>query len=381
VNVRPDQPNERRPAAAFDEVFPSGSDSRNVALRRFTIVVVTIFWISQFGANTLFTQLTSPSSAWETMWPRALSCVVGEVITLVGIALQDRWRDAPLRIRAYWAVAFTIASSAVLGALGYLIFEAFLGPMGDSPLWTRFWYNYAVQVVPRLWVFGTVYAMALAISYSSDVRQREEEIVGLRALAQETQLRALRSQLNPHFLFNALNSIAALIRDGKSEQAEAVTEDVADFLRITVTLDPQRLITLGEEAALQRLYLDIQKVRFPTRLNIIFDIGPTVEDALVPNLILQPLVENSIKHAVAQSTEPVTVRVSASADGSKLRVLVEDDGGNAASGGAASGSSIGLVNVAQRLTAHFGSSATLTSVPTDEGGYRNLIVMPLRRSS
>jgi len=267
------------------------------------------------------------------------------------------------------------------GALGYLIFEAFLGPMGDSPLWTRFWYNYAVQVVPRLWVFGTVYAMALAISYSSDVRQREEEIVGLRALAQETQLRALRSQLNPHFLFNALNSIAALIRDGKSEQAEAVTEDVADFLRITVTLDPQRLITLGEEAALQRLYLDIQKVRFPTRLNIIFDIGPTVEDALVPNLILQPLVENSIKHAVAQSTEPVTVRVSASADGSKLRVLVEDDGGNAASGGAASGSSIGLVNVAQRLTAHFGSSATLTSVPTDEGGYRNLIVMPLRRSS
>jgi two-component system, LytTR family, sensor kinase len=366
---------------AIHDVFASPADSRNAALRGITIIIVTIFWIGQFGANTLYVQLTSPDDAVTTLVPRALSCVAGEIVALVGIALQHRWRGSRLPVRAYLAIAFTVASAAILGAMIYPIFQTFLPPMGHSPFWVRYWSDYPVEVVPRLWTFASIYAMALAISYATDVREREEEIVALRTLAQDAQLRALRSQLNPHFLFNALNSIAALISDGQAKQAEETTEHLADFLRTALSLDPQRLITISEEASLQRIYLDIQKVRFPTRLNAVFDIAPDVEDALVPNLILQPLVENSVKYAVARSTAPVTVRISAKAEGDKLRIIVEDDGGNAASPGMAAGNRVGLANVAQRLSAHFGDDAMLVHDVRPEGGFRNSMIIPLYRAS
>ena len=356
-----------------------GVDSRNVALRRITIIIVTLFWVGQFGANTLYTQLTSPEDALVTLFPRALVCAAGVVISLAGIALQDRWRGSRLAVRAYWAIGFTVISSILLGIANLLIFEVFLGPMGTSPFWERFWGNLPMQVIPRLWVFGSVYAMSLAISYSADVREREEEIAALRGLAQDAQLRALRSQLHPHFLFNALNSIAGLIREGRAQQAEDTTEHLADFLRITLSLDPQRLITLSEEVALQRIYLDIQKVRFPKRLNLVVDIAADAERALVPNLILQPLVENSIKHAVARSTAQVKVEVRARADGHNLRIIVEDDGGNAANAAAPKGSNMGLSNVAERLSAHFGNDASLSFGP-EGGGFRNVIMIPLRRA-
>jgi len=379
VNVRPDNSNERHADGRILAAFTSAAESRNVALRRITIIVVTLFWVGQFGANTLFAQLTSPDEVMTTLFPRALVCVAGEVISLGCIALQDRWRGSRLAVRAYWAVGFAVVSALLLGIANLLIFEALLGPLGTSPYWARFWANYPMQVVPRLWIFGAVYAMSLAISYSADVREREEEIAALRGLAQDAQLRALRSQLQPHFLFNALNSIAALIREGRAQQAEDTTEHLADFLRITLSLDPQRLITVAEETSLQRIYLDILKVRFPTRLNVVFDIPTDVERALVPNLILQPLVENSIKHAVARSTAPVTVQVRARAVGDQLRIIVEDDGGNSGDAAQASGNNMGLSNVAERLNAHFGNDASLSFEPRGEGGFCNTILVPLRR--
>ena len=377
MNVRPDNPNERHANGAIHGAFASAADSRNVALRPITIVVVTLFWISQFAANTLFSQLTSPHDAMASLFPRAVVTLAAEVITLCCIALQDRWRRSSLGVRAGWAIAFTLLSSAVLSVANSLIFKGLMGTAGDSGFWVAVGY----QLIPRIWVFGAVYAMSLAISYSADVREREEEIAALRGLAQDAQLRALRSQLQPHFLFNALNSIAALIREGRAQQAEDTTEHLADFLRITLSLDPQRLITVAEETSLQRIYLDILKVRFPTRLNVVFDIAADAERALVPNLILQPLVENSIKHAVARSTEPVTVQVRATAVGDKLQIVVEDDGGNAQIGRPANGSNLGLSNVTERLSAHFGSDASLAFEAESSGGFRNTIVIPLRRRS
>lgn len=377
MNIRPDNQHEWHAMLAFQGVFGRAADSRNVALRPVTIWVVTLFWVAQFGASTLFTQLNAPEAAIVALLPRTLACLSGELITLACISLQDRRRDVSLRVRAYWAIAFTVLSAFILGALNHVIFELFLGPTTTS----GFLLSLPGEVVPRLWVFGSVYAMALAITYSTEVHEREEEIASLRALAQEAQLRALRSQLNPHFLFNALNSIAALIQDGRPEQAEETTENLADFLRITLSLDPQRLLTVAEETSLQRIYLEIQEVRFPTRLKVRFNIAPEVEDALVPNLILQPLVENSIKYAVARSTAPVTIQIHAEAAGGKLHIIVEDDGGNASGPDSAKGNRMGLANVAQRLSAHFGEDASLSFGPQDAGGFHNSILMPLRKAS
>jgi two-component system LytT family sensor kinase len=375
VNVKADNTDQRHTTVAI--LAESGLDSPNAALRPVTILVVTLFWISQFGANTIFTQLTSPEDLVVSLLPRACVCVAGELLTLGCIALQHRWRDSGLRVRVCWAIAFTILSSAALSAANYLIFKAFLGPTESSGLLVSVGY----QLIPRFWVFGSVYAISLAISYWAEVRDREEEIAGLRALAQDAQLRALRTQLHPHFLFNALNSIAALIREGRPEQAEETTEHLADFLRMTLSLDPQRLITIGEETSLQRIYLDIQQVRFPTRLKVKFEIAPDVEDALVPSLILQPLVENSVKYAVARSTAPVTVEIRAEPHDGKLRITVQDDGGNASETSPAGGNRMGLANIVERLSAHFGDEGLLSFGPRTGGGFSSSILLPLCRGS
>jgi LytS/YehU family sensor histidine kinase len=172
-----------------------------------------------------------------------------------------------------------------------------------------------------------------------------------------------------------------LIREGGAEQAEEKTEHLADFLRETLSLDPHGLISVEEEASLQRIYLDIQKVRFPTRLNPAFDIAEDARKAKVPNLILQPLIENSITHAVARSTAPVSVRVRAEIEGSKLRIEVEDDGGNSAGQAPARGHGIGLANVAERLSAQFGREAEFSAGSREEGGFRNVMLIPLVRGS
>lgn len=375
-NERQKNRHERQVSVELDK---SGweDDSRNLAWRSVTIAVVATFWVGQFGASTLYTQLNAPSASIVTLLPRTIVCLLGALISLAFIAAQDRRRSASLAVKAYWAIACAILSAAMLGVINHFIFEAFLGPQGTS----GFWISLPLEVVPRLWVFASVYAMSLAISYAIDLREREEQIARLKALAQDAQLRALRSQLNPHFLFNALNSVAALIRDERPADAERITEGLADFLRITLSLDPQRLITLREECALQRIYLDIQELRFPTRLKVQFQIDPAVESALVPNLILQPQIENSIKHAVGRSTKPVTLSVTASTpEPGLLQVLVEDDGGNAA-GSPAKGNRMGLSNVAERLRVQFGEAGRFTAVPRSGGGFRNLMIVPLLKAS
>jgi len=344
-----------------------------MALRRTTILVVTLFWIGQFGATTIFAQINALDYAWESVLPRALICVAGEAISLAAIAIQHRWHTSRFYRRAYVAVAFTVVSAAILGALHIVTFDVFVPVRGNSGFWVGYW----SQALPRLWVFASVYAMSLAISYSADVRARDEEIADLRTLAQDAQLRALRSQINPHFLFNALNSIAALIRDRQPDQAEEITEQLADFLRITLALDPQELIPLREEIALQTIYLDIQKVRFPTRLNARIDIAAGANHAFVPSLILQPLIENSAKYAVARSAKPVTVEISAAIEGDRLRIRVADDGGNAAVSPEVGGTGMGLQNVRDRLSAHYGRTASFTAKPRAGGGFENLIVIPL----
>src|SRR4030095_4921936 len=132
----------------------------------------------------------------------------------------------------------------------------------------------------RLWVFVSLSAIILALSYSADIRDREVQIHALQSLAQSAQIRALRYQLNPHFLFNALNSIAGLMRRERVAEAEGMTVSLADFLRSSLALDPQSTITLEEELRLQQLYLDIEKVRFPERLRTHIEISPQVEHAL-----------------------------------------------------------------------------------------------------
>ena len=203
--------------------------------------------------------------------------------------------------------------------------------------------------------------------------------------AQAAQVRALRYQVNPHFLFNTLNSLSSLIMAGRAEEAESMVLKLSTFFRSSLTLDATADISLAEEIALQRLYLDIEKVRFPRRLKVEFDIPEELENARLPALILQPIVENAIKYAVSQTRDKVD------ADHRRARSWpgpLHDRGQQHGAAGRASesangnsdGTGVGIANVCQRLDARFGSLAKCAYGPRRDGGYQVLLTLPLDRS-
>ena len=222
--------------------------------------------------------------------------------------------------------------------------------------------------------WGALYMALLAGAQARAAERREAEY---RSAARAAELRSLRYQVNPHFLFNTLNSLSALILTGKNERAEAMVESIANFYRQSLTSEPTVDVALDEEFELQRHYLDIEAFRFPERLRVAIDLPEKLADALVPGMILQPLVENSVKYAVAESTRPITITIAAREEFGRLVITVEDNGPEGANG-KEGGHGIGLTNVRQRIEARFGKDATVTSGPI-EGGYATHIRIPLMR--
>ena len=215
--------------------------------------------------------------------------------------------------------------------------------------------NYTLVFGVNMILFHVNYARRAAI-------QQERHLAEAEVAAQQAQLAALRYQLNPHFLFNSLNSISALIVTGRNKDAEAMTNRLSAFLRASLNATPTELIPLDEELALTEEYLDIESVRFGERLSIDVDCADAACDFLVPSFLVQPLVENAVKHGVARSRAPIGIRIQAAMEGKALRIevandLVPGDADETAGGHAG----VGLDNVRRRLEAVFGKRATLTA--------------------
>lgn len=193
--------------------------------------------------------------------------------------------------------------------------------------------------------------VALTLSFFA-IQERERSLAEARAMAQEAQLAALRLQINPHFLFNALNAVTALIGVGRTRDAQAVVSRLSDFFRSTLQGRADDLVTLEEELEVIEAYLEIEATRFGARLDVTIEAPEELRASLVPYFILQPLVENAIKHGVAQSARPVSVAVEAARGPAGLRLSVRDDG---AGGPSAMGAGVGLKNLEARLRAVFGA--------------------------
>nr|WP_137677057.1 histidine kinase [Parerythrobacter lutipelagi] len=221
--------------------------------------------------------------------------------------------------------------------------------------------------------WASLYFAMLAVSQTRAAERRGERF---RSAAKQAELRSLRYQVNPHFLFNSLNSLSALVMTGKPDRAEAMIQAMSSFYRHSLADEPTSSVALEDEFALQAHYLEIESVRFPERLVPIFELPPELAGARIPGMILQPLIENSVKYGVASQTKPVTITVSAREDFGRLAVTVCDDGPGA-KGLGEPGFGIGLTNVRDRLEALFGKDASITSGPT-EAGYCTEIRMPLR---
>lgn len=221
-----------------------------------------------------------------------------------------------------------------------------------------------------------------AEAHAADLAARAAEQRAARSLeaARLAEIRALRYQINPHFLFNTLNSLTALVRRRDPGEAERLIGDMGRFLRRNLAADPVADSTVAEEADLQADYLAIEARRFPDRLAVDIRVEADAGEAVVPPLILQPIVENVLKHAVSRTSAKVTVRISASvAAGSRLRLRVCDDAPAEAGWTGAPGFGVGLANVAQRLEARFGPAASFRAGPEPTGGFLVEIETPLER--
>ena len=205
----------------------------------------------------------------------------------------------------------------------------------------------------------------IAISSATRLRAAERRASSAERDAQEAQLRALRYQVNPHFLFNTLNSLSSLVMARRDEEAEAMIVNLSTFFRSSLTLDPSRGHHRSpQEIEFQQLYLDIEKVRFPNRLDVEIDVPAELRSARVPPLILQPMVENAIKHGVARTSAPVRLTIAAprggrAADPRPSRTTAAAE----ARPRDEHGTGVGLVNVCERLAARFGGEARCESGP------------------
>jgi len=244
--------------------------------------------------------------------------------------------------------------------------------------------------MPRLIADGTVTwyfllaawcAFFIAMTQQHRTRITETRLAAAETAAHAAQVRALRYQVNPHFLFNTLNSLSALVMSGRTDRAEEMLMALSTFFRTSLSIDPSADVCLAEEISLQRLYLEIEKVRFPDRLDVVIDIPPALAEARVPALILQPIVENAIKYGVSATTEKVQLSITARAlDGGRMQLDVTNRvlGAPSKKRPAATheGTGLGLSNVIERLKAHFGNRADCRFGPIP-GGYEVSIAMPV----
>jgi len=228
------------------------------------------------------------------------------------------------------------------------------------------------------WFFLAWAGLYLALMYSFDVQDEQRRSAELREQAHVARLRALHSQINPHFLFNSLNSVSALILDKETDKAEEMVVKLAHFLRLGLSADPMRKIPLEFEVELQRSYLAIEQLRYPD-LAVEVDVQDHLKRALVPSLILQPIVENAVKYGVAGAPPPATITIRAAAHGERLTVEVIDSGKGAKQDSSSGG--IGLANVRQRLALLYGQERTeLAAAREADGRFRVHVTLPLEEA-
>jgi len=245
------------------------------------------------------------------------------------------------------------------------------------------WYSYFDGAISAFWVMLVWSALYFGIKYYLLSQEEKERWLKAMNMAHQAQLKMLRYQLNPHFLFNTLNAISTLILDHNTELANTMVTRLSRFLRYSLDNDPMQKVTVEQEMEALRLYLDIEKVRFDERLQLHFDVSESAETALMPSLLLQPMVENSIKYAVATAINGGGIAVSAHTLGNELLLSVADDGPglDLRGGRAPKGGGVGLSNSRERLKEIYGDAQSFRLSTTEPHGLTISIRIPLERET
>ncbi|HWA15468.1 MAG TPA: histidine kinase, partial [Gemmatimonadales bacterium] len=256
--------------------------------------------------------------------------------------------------------------------------KALYPPQGDEPssplyLWFTSYLRSRLQF--ELLTYLLVLVIILGLRWLRHAREKELAASRLQAQLSQAELLALKMQLHPHFLFNTLHAIGVLVRENPAAAERTITL-LGDLLRATLTHAGVQEVTLAEELAFLRTYLEIEQLRFQDRLTVRFEVEAGNDRALVPNFILQPLVENAVRHAIEprEDAGSITVRVRQQEGNIELAVL--DDGNGLGAGNGREGNGIGLSTTRSRLSMLYGERASLALTPRPEGGLACVVRLP-----
>ena len=295
--------------------------------------------------------------------------------------IDGRWKSSLLvHVPAFLLISVIHSAAATAVTLAINPFDN----MGSSPkaFWPRFIGHTQGSVGSDLLIYSGVVGICYALDYYRKYREREVVATRLETQLAQAQLDSLRMQLHPHFLFNTLNSIVGLVRDNKNTAAVSMLVGLSDLLRHTLDHSARQEVELREELNFIKLYLSIQEMRFSDRLQIELDIDPATTKAMVPNLILQPLAENALRHGIARRADSGLVVISSAVQDGRLRLTVCDDGAGLPDDWQLKGSAgIGLANTAARLQQLYDDNHQFDIRNRDEGGVEAVILIPLRTSS
>lgn len=347
------------------------------------------FWLFHALVVSLRAAVMDFPAQGELASRRLAVTVVGIVLTWLLYLFLRLFDRRPLGVRVAAAFIGSVPCAIAIAVTNYYVFNVYdpISLFADPDVGRRVeeveallglsaWQEIAEIAVTRYFFIIAWASLFLALGYAREVREAERKASRFAQAAQDSELRSLRYQVNPHFLFNTLNSLSSLVITGKPKEAEAMIQNLSNFYRTSLSSDPLEDVTIEEEVDLQRLYLEIEAVRYPKRLRTVIDVSPVLMNQHVPALILQPLVENAIKYAVSRTTRPVTITISAKIDGENMILSVSDDG-EAMNEDHVGGNGIGLANVRDRLEARYKSAARLDTRAISGGGYVATLTLPL----
>jgi len=349
---------------------------------------IAAMWVAgalfEAGQSVPFMRAMGKQHAWLIFGTELASWVPWALATPLVIALARRYeiiRATTIQATAVHFAAFAIIS--LVAEAWFALLQVLFNPW-DYPQQPMFIDTFGRSLPFQVLAYLIVYALILTVTYIMDAKEsmarQMTETARLNEELSKSQLAALRQQVEPHFMFNTLHSITGLVRDYRNDAAVSMIVGLSEFLRRALEDSHRSQVTLAEEVEYLQRYLDIQKVRFGERLQVSMDIPTDLLRAQVPNLLLQPLVENAIKHGISKRAAGGTVRVTGAHLNGQLHLSVYNDGADLPAYGQAMRGGVGISNLRSRLHILHGSESELKLEHTNTGGVEVAVILPLKEA-
>ena len=331
-------------------------------------------WTGYFALN--YTTMLADGKPWHYVYYSACIAFIGLLVTSVlRLGYQRLWNLSAAKMA--WAAAGMLLLALIVDTKLYTeVLFRFCDDCRPSNFIGYIWY-----FVSHLYVLLSWSGLYFGIKFSRKLQEQKEASLKAQAMAHEAQLKMLRYQLNPHFLFNTLNAISTLVLDNRNETANGMIGSLSAFLRYSLDSDPVQRVTLAQEIDATLLYLGIEQLRFGERLKVSIEVDTDARDALVPSLILQPLIENAIKHAVAKRESGGSLEVEARHRGSHLVIVLRDDGpGGNEQAEMKTSRGVGLANTRERLRVLYGEDQEFRTANRIPHGFEVYVKLPYERA-